>query len=290
MDKGVKRGNKNVGDGARCGERAWLRKRHADIATGAERIARKRSRGSSTGSSASSSSDCSSASVTLEKGQQKELEFQRDKLKRRKMESYQQGTLLPHELPSSERAEFEAMMQKQRKTDAQRFRMEQKIDAATNPQPFDLRSFEGRQVYVDKSLVGPDIRNLLASKMLLRGETKVGADLFIVPNPGRPGMRIRWAAVLGGAAIVSPDVIKTGRGPVVRYVPAVTTRRTVWVSSAFRVAHPAVFDIIKGVTAQMWASKWTVEDGSTDADFRNLRARTRGSVVGLLTNAEAEVQ
>ena len=302
MDKGIKRVSKNLSDCARYGERAWFRKRHEDIAKGVEksktapnmkRNARKRSQSNNSSLSDTSSSDTTSStssSIALERGHRKELDFQRDKLKRRKMECYEQGTLLPHEVPTSERTEFEAMIQKQKKTDAQRSRKEQRIDAATNPKPFDLQSFRGRQVYVDKSLVDPDFRNLLASKRLLRSETKVGAELFIVPNPGRLGMRIRWAAVLGGAAIASPDVIKTGRGPVVQYAPAVTTKRAVWVSSAFRAAHPAVFDIIKGVTDQMWASKWTVEDGSTDADFRNLKARTRGSVVGLLTNSEAEVE
>jgi hypothetical protein len=102
-----------------------------------------------------------------------------------------------------------------------------------------------------------------------------------VADPAKLGSRVAITLTLKGGMAATPDAVMSLSGPVIVYLPAVATRRIVWLSTGFQHGHPAVTAIIRATAGR----KWRLVD--TDVAFRPAhRARGQKSVIRIATNDE----
>ena len=100
-------------------------------------------------------------------------------------------------------------------------------------------------------------------------------------DPAKPGSRVAATVTLKGGLLATPDALLKLTGPAIVYTPAVTTRRTVWLSHGFQLGHPAVTAIVRSLAGRRWR---VIE---TDVAFRAAyRARGPRSVIGLVAEDE----
>ena len=95
-----------------------------------------------------------------------------------------------------------------------------------------------------------------------------------------PGDRVKWAAALTGAPIVSPDHFLSGgkRGVRQSFVPSIASKRKVWISNDFATAHHNVSAIIRAA-AERPESNWRML--RSKAAFRREKAAL--GTIGIVT-------
>jgi hypothetical protein len=212
-------------------EHLWLKQRSSAINAASSGV-HDGCKGQTCSSSSSSSSDSSSSADSLPAGAKKEIEFQKQKLAKRRAEASDLNTLLPHETTDpATMFSIQDIREKQEKTDRDRMRRQANLDAVLNKTPQSLLSFRGKLTYIDSGVETLDLRTRLANMGILRTDSRLGANLFLVPDPGKPSMRITWVAVLTGCSITSPSFFQLGRGPIVAYHAALLTKAELEVRS-----------------------------------------------------------
>jgi hypothetical protein len=84
---------------------------------------------------------------------------------------------------------------------------------------------------------------------------RLAARAWVVDDPAAPGQRIQWLAAICGGHVMSPDYIIKDVGSFLTYKRATVTRRWLWVSNDFVVAHPVLGAIILDAM-RTGACKW----------------------------------
>ena len=79
---------------------------------------------------------------------------------------------------------------------------------------------------------------------------------WVVDDPTAPGQRIQWMAALHGGHVVSPGYIIGNAGAYVSFKKATATRRWLWMSNDFAVAHPVLADIVRSALGT-GGSRWS---------------------------------
>ena len=98
-----------------------------------------------------------------------------------------------------------------------------------------------------------------------------------------------WAAVLRGCPLLTPGVL-SGTHPQVsiKYHPALTTKRTLFISAGFRTTHRGVYDVVVHCVESLQSNAWTIV-GSL-AEFNRASAKKSVSALILATRAEKQVR
>ena len=102
---------------------------------------------------------------------------------------------------------------------------------------------------------------------MVREVLRRGIAVFVVSDVARPPPIIKWTAMLCGAAVLVPGVLKGDRpGPIVTYQSAFTLARQVVISARFQAQHPGQASILKHAVAagQNQMMRWTLLAGSAD--------------------------
>jgi len=205
------------------------------------------------------SSDALLAGVPLwEKSHEDEMAFQQHKRRKKEVEACLQDHLLHDERDAVLLSDSAAERIRQAKSYAGRLqdRLKYKMKTtAVDPTPSEL--FRSK-VYLD---VGTNLpREWLAT--LARVEATVtntshAATLFVADNPRSPTSPITTlVASLVGSWVVSPSVFVEGRGPSVKYLAAITSKRLVWASPAFKQTYQMEWLSILEVANSHSNSKW----------------------------------
>ncbi len=88
------------------------------------------------------------------------------------------------------------------------------------------------------------------------------ANVFVVPTmvEAQQSSRICWACRLNGGTLCLPLFVSSGgKDSAISYERATSTRRHIYCTDAFQVAHPVIYGIIKVVTAQS-GSNWKLRN------------------------------
>ena len=108
--------------------------------------------------------------------------------------------------------------------------------------------------WVDIGAVSDDLSRALHARSCRSTENRADAAVYIVKDPNKPGRRVFWYALLKGALVV------TGRAfthpadvtcPVVKYLPATSLARTVYITEAFAAKHTTIANILRD-TCRSW--------------------------------------
>ena len=115
------------------------------------------------------------------------------------------------------------------------------------------------------------------------------ASVHIVADPAALQTKSlhSWAAVLKGGLLLTPGVLSGTRPQVsIKYQPALTTKKTLFISAGFRHAHRGVYDVVVHCVESMQGNAWTIV-GSI-AEFNRALAKKSVSTLILATRAEKQ--
>ena len=195
---------------------------------------------------------------------QKELEFNRDKRKKRRFEALFAGALLEDEMDLSflrDAAEVKATTQKNRRA---RQRKEQRLQsdmtAGKVPSMADMRACHVYMLDRDRT---PAVDNLAIGLGWTWAADPCSAqicltDLSGVHSDGVPTSAI-WAAAMQGAWVMSPAWALGGdyTGPALKFLPPLRTKRFLWISPDLAESAVAVCDVLRRCASSA-GSKWIV--------------------------------
>ena len=182
----------------------------------------------------------------------KEVQFQRQKRRCRALDALREGALLPAEQRAEFGSEAGASAAQITATAADEERMRAYLRAhgrtvALRKKPAPL-CLSNKRVYIDRktvaSLPGTRLDDRLAELQATAEPVRERADTFVLQDLTAPGQRVLWNVMLAGGTLVSLPYLLTGTGPVLSYKRAVSTRRSVWISEAFHLAHPTLVNIM----------------------------------------------
>jgi hypothetical protein len=164
----------------------------------------------------------------------------RQKAELRKATALEDQWLLPTERSQRLTATLAALKDRRDKNDQAASRKEARLAAAgSDTKPV----LQQARVYVHKDCTMACMVHVRRHGMELVHPAH--APYVVVQDPATPSTHCKWACVLRGGTLVTPGFLCDGSGPAVAYLPAVTSRRRVWVSAAFQSAHPVLLDILR---------------------------------------------
>ena len=226
--------------------------------------------------------------------EEKEKEFLIHKRQKRKVEELLAGGLLSSDVTAELNNAADQEQSRIRKSRLARESARSRLNTKLHVQPPTNDEFRRRKVFIDTSTVLP--ADWATTSVLHEGcfvTTMHAAEIFIASNPWKPtSPLLTWAAALRGSWIVPPSVyLMTTAIPVLKFRAAARVQRKIWISPAFRQAHPRMFLLILETVNKMQGHKWTFIDNMTD--FCNAKARAEkqnaaSRALALVTNAEAQ--
>jgi hypothetical protein len=166
---------------------------------------------------------------------------------KRKLDALKEKTLLPEEADS----EFEDWLVRtsaKRVANAKRQKWkEETSEAALRPGKMPSAcEMQQLNVHVDPAL--PNREQVKRQARLLGVPVTLDircAQVFVVADVVNPGDHITWRAIMVGGYIMRPDcLLKHGTFPCLKYKPALSTIRHVWVSDGFKTKHPEHYAIL----------------------------------------------
>jgi hypothetical protein len=280
--RGANRRDKGVAKPSKTGsEAAWLRKRRQDV---------------SAAIAAGSAEQQASATIQWSEQHEGELQYQLKKRRMRKVDAAIRGHLGTDELDEGLEAQIAERLDRDAKRDAELVRRHRRIiKKIRQADDVDWTELAGSKAYIrnlEPHMLRDEARQALADKGLVITEDRLEADVFVVEDVLVPGMRNKWCAALHGAMVISLRRLLQQTGPFLKYKRALRTQQEVWLSPAFRQAHPDIAGIIELASAGR-GSRWKIVTGNNDAFAAAVqrRVRPRGSrrsniVAGLITAAE----
>lgn len=225
-------------------------------------------------------------------GHAKELDFQRAKLCKKFYSSVQSG-LLPEEEASQAMGSqsFQDFLAQQRRNDDERIRARRRADAREAGGQVDWAAFRDKLVFISPDVDDPDRQlgfRAGAALSLRQTELHSSADVFIVRDISKLPDRVRWAAILKGGTILTPDLDK---GPVLTFMASLKLRRWIFYTAAFAEKYAGIVKILRAVLVSFKGHQWKLLD--TMERFMELRNKNGGdrrrfTVLGLATSREQE--
>ena len=251
-DQGVpRRAITDPGEKSTKSEAGFLRKRRRATAVAAAQAP---------GAAAHSAEDSENDDDFDEK-QQKLLKKQHAAVHQKKVQAYLDGKLLCDEESGDVKTAAAGELSRRHARAGERARKAARVSAVQRTGGADLGPRLKEAVcWVDNGVMSDELSRALRARGCRPTENRADAAIYIVSDPNDPGRRVRWYALLKGAFVVTgrafthPDV----RGPVVKYLPATSPARTVYITEAFAEKHAEIATILRD-TCPAWTFEVDLE-------------------------------
>ena len=225
-------------------------------------------------------------------GHDAELDFNRRKRHARRIEAYHAKSLLPDEV--DEDLVREALANKDTLTKARRSRANQEARQSLHFQGRRLApvEFTGQAIHIPDNIRTALLDRWVAS-LGLNLITVASAVLVLMPPIADPASELLWGAMLAGAWVMAPAWLEDSdayTGPMLKFRPAVHSRRYVWLSPNFKASHVQVARVIEECAARR-DSRWSLrEDVQEWVKKKNevMQLRSSSSTIALVTATEKE--
>jgi hypothetical protein len=269
--------------GGKLSERSFLRTRHAAVGEAL------RKRQGLSGDKDGNTEDGEDPFWTA--GHRTERIFQQDKLRKRKIEHLQVHHLFPHEVDEHLCQESHEDQDRFVKASLARQRKRARIADALEPSPPTTAELVGQHVFIPDTLRTPEMQRRAHDLHWTFASREWDARLFISACPLSPGPLVNWAVVLSGGWILNvPAALGCQRGAfLVKFRPALKTRRKVWVTEAFKLESPSRWDLIQHMLGGgLWKLLHSLEEFAAAKD-RAVATRNAATVVALASAEEARM-
>ena len=218
----------------------------------------------------------------------KEVGFQVNKTRLRRMQAATEGTLLESETSP-------ALVLEQKQYEDQRVKALKAKDRAENRAvnkitDASLKDTEASvirsNVFASPGLETPVLQSAL-QRLKMRHMSLSDSDVIIVANPASPDERSEWVACLRGGRLVHPNYFVDGSGILLKYVAAADDRRLVYVSAESLREHNQFWKFIHGVVAGIPRARWEWLWGDETEFVRMKRVyKTPSRVLAVVRSAE----
>ena len=227
--------------------------------------------------------------------QQHEVDFQRQKLEKRKFEAFADGLLIQADMTGDLQEKAAEHLDKRQKTDVKATRERKRrvtLNRGGKPLPDDW--LRGRAVHI--GIVGTelDVRRLALNKGMCTTSVLTDAQCFVVsdPTPQMLNVETRWAAALSGGYVVVPSVLSSGCGAAVKFKAALHSQREVWISPQFTAKNGEIDAVVRACWAAGGkSSKWRLMAAASAADcarqVASLPEYRRKRFIGLVLKSQA---
>ena len=285
-DKGIARGALKT---ARTTEKAWIEQRRASVSD----LVSSGSVSTSTSSPVDGTINAAAertAERTWSARHEKEQDFQLAKQIKNFMASMEANHVLPSEITDEHIVAFADFQEKQAKNGrAYNTKKKKCMEALTVA----IRPIVGRQtVFLDCDLRVPasHFADGLRALNFQRVHDRHRARVFIVENIDHFGQHTKWAAVLNGGWIATVDyILNGGSGAALKYKRALSSKRAVWCSPAFKARHAEVHKVIASSMLASTSHKWSwidTKDAAILIGKRRARSGNDGEIMALVTGEE----
>jgi hypothetical protein len=218
----------------------------------------------------------------------KEVEFQQDKRKKRKFEALELNQLCGDEVDPELKADATAFFKDRQKKHKQAENKRKLDQKKLCPDYFDLKAVARFGVHFDVaidrrqcSLLGAVVAN-----------SRADAALFVVESLDTKSMKHHtlWAAMLGGAFVISADDFSASRNtngvPVLKFTAAVNFWRRLFITDMFKKKHPKLVELVCKM-CQKADSQWEVLDTleAINAEWRSAQKQRKSGQVVVLARA-----
>lgn len=189
-----------------------------------------------------------------------ELDFQKQKRRKKEVEACLQDHLLPDEKGVALQLASAAEKIRQAKSYASRLKDRLKYTMKTTAVPPTPSELFRSKVYLDGGTHLPSEWHATLTRVEATVTTDLNhATMFVADNPRSPmSPIITLVASLTGSWVVSPSVFVGNAGPSVKYLESMATKRLVWVSPAFQQTYPrewlAILEVANNTNV---ICKWT---------------------------------
>jgi hypothetical protein len=220
--------------GGKCSEKQFLKNITSSI------------RENASGGSAASFIDESSRPSTWTAQHEAELQFQKNKRRKKLVDACINGRAVESELGDVTQAEVDAEAGRRVKSFADRCRTRAKFKSKTTASPPTQAEINDSIIFMDE---GVDVRSInLATARCTTTTSICEATLMVSRDPRMPSLdSIKLVAMLKGLWIVSPDLFV---GPCIKYRPSLATARIIFATEAFKAAHAREWLVLLEVIAQ----------------------------------------
>jgi hypothetical protein len=165
---------------------------------------------------------------------------------KKKVQAYLDEALLPTEVDADLAGKAEQELKARRKRERDRAAKQRRVKAVKGKRRMD---FQGADCFLVAPLQNEaEVRRNLQAKSCNVVDKKEDASVIVCEQPAHLSMRRRFVAVLTGAFVATPRVFVDGGGPVIKYRPARTPTRQVFVTDEFMAKHPSMVEAILDLT------------------------------------------
>ena len=203
-------------------------------------------------------------------------------------ETYASGGALASEMNLFKDVGEEHKKRRAKAIHTRRLAESRKLAALAPTKPLDLSL--GGSVFVapgclDGAGMAVSQRRIIRENGSVLVDDPIGAvgGYIVVTSPGDPGRVNRWAAVLAGCALISPDYFLSGgkSGSCMCWRPAVAVKRDVWISAELLRDDPLLANLLKWAS-RLPASKWRLRE-EWDAAAYLEKQKTQKTLIGIVT-------
>ena len=230
-----------------------------------------------------------------------ELQFQRAKVHRRKVEAATDNLLLRGEADVAElRVEAAELRQQQVRMECARIVRSGRITAALSGQTLEefRRAVRHKQAYISDDCMSADLVNALASFFLVQCDDIVKADVFVMKNPGHGRAGDMLVSVLKGCYQISPGLLRSAQGQALKFKPAMHQPRVLFASQRFTSTQPAFCNLVEKVLAAGPAAACKMkfqfshnDESAPNSEWRALIRKFKNKpaqLIGLVLQSESE--
>ena len=208
----------------------------------------------------------------------------------RKVQAYLDGKLLGDEESGDVKAAAAAELQRRLARAGERARKTARVSAVQRTGGADLGPRLKEAVcWVDSGVMSDELSRALRTRDCRSTESRADAAIYIVSDPNKPGRRVRWYALLKGTFVVTGRAFTHPadvRGPVVKYLPATSPARTVYMTEAFAAKHAEIATILRD-TCRSWNFEVDLEAPPPRSNAPSTRTQPTPTPLAALRNRPA---
>ena len=163
-----------------------------------------------------------------------EIEFNKQKLLKKKAAAFTSGSLLPNEADDTVNAAVQESNENKKRKHKERLNENTRRADFVGARPMSPAELKSKTVFVEKDVETKHavaLRTFVDTHRLNIVSQRVDADCFVVANPASPGNRIATVTALVGGYVASIGAFLRGRGVCFHHVPALEINpRKLWAS------------------------------------------------------------
>ncbi|CAK0889058.1 unnamed protein product [Prorocentrum cordatum] len=219
----------------------------------------------------------------------REVAFNLEKQQIKMFESIRAGTVRPEEVTQDIMDKADEYFKKVGKNMVARERREKTLQQIAGREYPSRDELAGLKIWAEGDMRTPDMMGKIATMSMELVDDYTDAIVIITNNPGQLPREISFAAGFIGAWIMQPSAFITERhGVSLKLKQYTKTRRAVFITEPFKVAHPAIVASIRKHESSQFTFLPDIGKFAIEKD-KAIRGQAAARVIALITEGERHI-